>query len=80
MLHRVKMLKTQMAVPDDAVYPVPFREGEEYDVGPNLLESFIDLGVVEIAPDGEPAPADEKSRTHAPANKMKKAAPENKAR
>ena len=27
--------------------PVTFFEGEEYEIGPELLQSFIDLGVVE---------------------------------
>ena len=78
MLNRVKMLKTQMGVPDGGIYPSAFVEGHEYEIGDHLLQSFIDLGAVELAGDGDKA--GEKSLSDAPANKMKKAAPENKAR
>lgn len=78
MLNKVKMLKTQMGVPDGDIYPTAFVEGREYEIGPELLQSFIDLGAVELAGDGDKA--GEKSLGDAPANKAKKAAPENKAR
>ncbi len=75
MMHRVRMLRTQPGVHDGEIHPVTFVEGEDYEIGPDLLESFIELGVVDLAAD-----AGAKSQGHAPSNKMNKAAPENKSR
>ena len=72
MIHKVTMLKTQRGVRDGAIHPDTFVEGEEYEIDDALLDSFIELGVVELA--------GEKSKGNAPANKMKAAAPENKSR
>ena len=72
MLQKVTMLTTQKGVHDGEIHPATFIEGEEYEIGPDLLQSFIELGVIDLA--------DEKSLGGAPANKMKKAAPENKSR
>ena len=73
MLHKVRMLNTQRGVHDGGIHPTSFLEGQEYDIGDGLLESFVELGAVELV-DGE------KSLGHAPANKMRKSAPENKSR
>ncbi len=72
MLQKVRMLKTQIAVNDGDIRPVPFIEGGEYDVGTELLQSFIEMGAVELV--------EEKSHADTPSNKMHKAAPQNKAR
>ena len=69
MKQTVKMLKTQPGVDDGEIRPTVFMEGVEYEIGPQLLDSFIELGAVELKSEGD-----------APANKMKKHAPENKAR
>lgn len=74
-LQKIRMVATQRGVHDGEIHPATFIEGEEYEIGPELLNSFIELGVVELADQAE-----EKSHSHAPANKMKKAAPENKSR
>ncbi|MFO0906788.1 MAG: hypothetical protein U0835_00210 [Isosphaeraceae bacterium] len=72
MKQKVRMLKTQHGVHDGEIHPVAFVEGEEYEIGPNLLESFIDHGVVDMP--------GEKSQGDAPHNKAKAAAPSNKAK
>ncbi len=72
MLHKVKILKTQRGVRAGAIHPDTFIEGREYEIDDALLESFIELGVVELT--------GEKSRGNAPANKMKAHAPENKGK
>ena len=72
MQHRVKMLQTQRGVRDGEIHPSTFIEGQEYEIDQPLLDSFIELGVVEMA--------GQKSQGHAPANKMKTAAPENKSK
>ena len=74
--YKVKMLSTQMGVHDGELHPVPFVQGEEYDIGPDLLQAFVSMAAVEMA---EPAtPAEEKSAGAAPADKAFAAAPENK--
>lgn len=79
MKQKVKMLKTQHGVHDGDIHPVAFIEGEEYEIGPNLLESFIDLGAVDMAHEVEGA-AEAKSQGNAPHNKAKAAAPANKSK
>ena len=74
MLQKVRMLKTQRGVHDGDLHPSTFIEGEEYQIGPNLMESFIDLGIVDLPADGE------KSQGNAPHNKAKTAAPSNKSK
>ena len=66
------MLKTQPGVDDGDIHPRAYIEGEEYEIGPNLLDSFIELGAVEMA--------GEKSQAMPRHNKAKAAAPANKAR
>jgi hypothetical protein len=113
--HKIRMLSTQKGVHDGELHPVAFHEGEEYEIGPDLLQAFINCGAVELVEDDSPAESDEKgvesagstseededapesgetdaeadettaetgekSKGEAPANKMKTAAPENKAR
>lgn len=72
MQHKVRMLKTQRGVRQGSIHPATFIEGEEHEIDAALLESFIELGAVELV--------EEKSRGHAPANKMRAAAPENKSK
>lgn len=48
-MQKVRMLSSQMGVPDGQLHPVPFVEGEVYEVGPDLLQGFINLGAVELA-------------------------------
>lgn len=72
MKQKIRMLNTQRGVDDGEIHSSAFLEGEEYDIGPELLQSFIDLGVVELA--------GEKSLGQAPQNKAHKAAPQNKSR
>ena len=72
MKQKIRMLTTQRGVDDGEIHSSAFFEGEEYEIGPELLESFIELGAVELA--------GEKAITHAPANKAHKAAPQNKSR
>ena len=74
-MNKVRMLKTQKGVPDGEIQPVSFMEGQEYEIGDGLLHSFIDLGIVELADE-----TGEKSQGDAPANKARKAAPENMSR
>ena len=65
MMHRVRMLITEKGVPDGKIYPSAFFEGEEYEVGDELLQSFIQIGAVELV-EGAKSPGG------APANKLKK--------
>ncbi len=82
-MHKVRMLTTQKGVHDGEIYPATFLEGEEYEIGDELMQSFIDLGAVDLADGdkaGEGSKPGEKSHGNAPANKAIKAAPENKSR
>jgi hypothetical protein len=74
-MNKIRMLITQRGVHDGAIHPVTFVEGEEYEIGGDLLQSFIDLGAVELVED-----RGEKSQGDSPANTARKAAPENKSR
>jgi len=93
--HKVRMLSTQKGVHDGELHPVPFYEGEEYEIGSDLLQAFVNCGAVElvdldepevaaeteVGQDSEPETEDsDKAKGDAPANKAKKAAPENKAK
>ncbi len=72
MKQKIRMLTTQRGVDDGEIHSSAFFEGNEYEIGPDLLQSFIDLGAVELA--------EAKSLGHAPHNKAYKAAPQNKSR
>lgn len=86
MKHSVIMLKTLPGVHDGEIYPVTFLEGHPYEIGPDLLQAFVNAGAVKLAegeaPDAEAKASEpeEKSEGNAPANKMRKAAPENKSK
>ena len=82
MKNKVRMLSSQMGVHDGELHPVHFAEGEEHEIGPDLLQAFINCGAVELvgAENGDAPDSEEKSEGDAPANKAKKAAPENKAK
>ena len=43
---RVFMLETSMGVDDGKLYPTEFKEGEEYDIGPDLFSQFKQKKVV----------------------------------
>ena len=67
-MNKVRMIKTQRGVHDGEIHPVSFIEGQEYEIGDALLDSFVELGAVELV--------EEKSHADAPANKSFKSAPE----
>lgn len=71
-MNKVRMLTTLRGVHDGELHPVSFIEGREYEIGDGLLQSFIDLGAVELV--------EEKSLGDAPENKAFMGAPENKSR
>lgn len=48
MKHKIKMLKSMPGVHDGEIYPVPFVEGEQYEIGPDLLQAFINCGAVTL--------------------------------
>lgn len=80
-MQKFRMLKTVKGVHDGHLHPVDFVEGTTHEIGEDLAGQFIELGAVEMADDEGDAPdSEEKSEGDAPANKAKKAAPENKTK
>jgi hypothetical protein len=78
MKHKIRMLSTQMGVHDGELHPVPFVEGQEYEIGDDLFSAFINCGAVELVLDEKPQ--EKKSEGDAPSNKMRRNAPENKSK
>lgn len=58
----VTMLKTAQGVPDGGVYPKTFEKGTVYgreELGESLIESFFEMGVIELGGTKEEGEADE---------------------
>lgn len=51
MKHSVRMLSTQLGCDDGVIYPTTYHQGETYQIGDALLNDFVSLGAVELAPD-----------------------------
>ena len=57
--YTVKMLKTVPGVNDGEVYPVQFKEGEIYEIGEDLFNTFKNMGCIQLAKPGEKPKATE---------------------
>lgn len=79
MKQRVKMLKTVSGRDDDAGGVIVYEKGGEYEIGPSLLGSFIDLGAVSLVSEPKEPIPEPKATGPAPENKALKGSPENKA-
>lgn len=72
---KIKMLETRPGVDDGEIYPVEYKKGKTYDVGPDLGHAFVGAGWAE---DVKKEKAPEKKKQKPKANKAMKGAPENK--
>ena len=49
MKHTVTMLSTQPGCDEGVIYPTTYQQGEQYEIGDELLRCFVSLGAVEPA-------------------------------
>lgn len=73
---KVKMLKSVQGSPN-GITIMSYSKGNTYDVGDDLLESFVGMGVIDLVEEGVPEP---KMASVAPMNKAIDISPSNKVK